>query len=188
MRRAHGVVRPALLAAAALLLSACGIPTTGVVESGEPGTGIRSTVTLYLFQDHGGLFAVPRDIPQPAGVEAAVNTLFDGPDEAERRAGLTSGLPKLTKDPRVRSEGAGVWIELDFDTRPQFEKTLKQLSGFSLNQLVCTAARARQAEAPDLGVVSVTITASLGTPESRWSTKGDSVVCAKAGLLPSSSR
>lgn len=34
-------LRPALLCTTALLLASCGIPESGVVETGEPATGIR---------------------------------------------------------------------------------------------------------------------------------------------------
>lgn len=63
MSPVHRAARPALLLlAGVLLLGACGIPTTGVVGSGEPATGIRSTTTLY-FTGEDGLVAVPAGSP-----------------------------------------------------------------------------------------------------------------------------
>lgn len=174
MRPAHRVARPALLVTAAFLLSACGIPTTGVVEAGESATGIRPAATVYFLKNR-ALTGVPRKVGRRTEVEGAVAAAFNGPDSAERRAGLTSGLPALVNDPTVRTEGARVRIELDFATRPQLSAALKQLSmSLSLSQLVCTAAGARQAEDPDIGPVSVTVTASVGGAKGRWRAEGNS--------------
>lgn len=185
MRPAHRVARSALLVAAALLLCACGIPTTGVVDSGEPATGIRSTTTVYFLKNR-VLTAVPRKVAGRTDVEAAVAAVFRGPDSAERLEGLTTGLPAPANGPTVRTEGAGVRIELDFATRPQFAAALKLLSRrFSLGQLVCTAAGARQAEEPDIGTVSVIVTASVGGAEPLWSAEGDSSTrCSRTGRTP----
>ncbi|MEU8626555.1 hypothetical protein [Streptomyces sp. NPDC048669] len=185
MRPAHRVARPALLAAAALLLCACGIPTTGVVEAGESATGIRPAATVYFLKNR-ALTAVPRKVGRRAEIEGAVAAVFKGPDSAERRAGLTSGLPALVNDPTVRTEGARVRIELDFDTSPQLSAALKLLSVTpSLNQLVCTAAGARQAEDPDIGSVSVTVTASAGDAKGRWRAEGNSGTgCSNARRAP----
>ncbi|MFJ8754344.1 hypothetical protein ACIREO_34210 [Streptomyces sp. NPDC102441] len=184
MRRAHRTARPALLAAAALLLSACGIPTTGVVESGEPATGIRSITTVYFLKNH-VLTAVPRAVAQRAGVEVAVKTLFSGPDDSERLAGLNSGLPTLTLDPSVRIEGTRVWIELGFATRSQLSDARKRLSGTpTLSQLTCTVGRALQAEDPGIGSVSVIVMTSMGDSDDPWSTEGNSSSCTRSGRFP----
>lgn len=183
MRRAHRAVRPALLVAAVLLLSACGIPTTGVVDSGEPATGVRSTTTVYFIKNR-VLTAVPRKVAQRAGTEAAVKAVFSGPDDSEQLAGLTSALPTLTKDPVVRTEGTGVRIELGFDTRPQFAVARRLLTGTGLTQLVCTAVLARRAEDPGIGSVSVIVTASSEGSDSLWSTEGNSVICSKTRRIP----
>jgi hypothetical protein len=183
MRRAHRAVRPALLVAAVLLLSACGIPTTGVVGSGEPATGVRLTTTVYFIKT-GVLTPVPRRVAQRAVTDAAVKAVFSGPDNSEQRAGMTSGLPTLTKDPMVRTAGAKVLIKLGFDTRPQFAAARRMLTGTGLTQLVCTAVLARQAEDPGIGSVSVIVTASLEGLDSFWGTEGNSVICSKTRRLP----
>ncbi|MFC9843469.1 hypothetical protein ACFWFF_02875 [Streptomyces sp. NPDC060223] len=46
MRPPRRVSRTALLVTTALLLSSCDIPKTGVVEVGEPATGIRRSRSL----------------------------------------------------------------------------------------------------------------------------------------------
>ncbi|GGM96505.1 hypothetical protein [Streptomyces fuscichromogenes] len=182
MSRAHRAARPALLVAAAFLLSACGIPTTGVVESGEPATGLRSTTTVYFLKNR-VLTAVPRRIARRADTEAAVEAVFSGPDDSDRLSGLTSRLPRLPKDPTVRTAGATVRIALGFDTRPQFVQARRLLLGAALGQLVCTAAAARRAEDPAVvGPVSVTVTASVNSGDSGdnlWNTEGNSTICTK---------
>jgi hypothetical protein len=173
----HRSVRPALLLlAGALLLCACGIPTTGVVGSGEPATGIRSTTTLY-FTGKGGLVAVPRRIPERAGTEATVRLLFQGPTSSERSAGMTSRLPKLKKDPTVRADGAKRSIELEFDNQADFASTAKALAGNALAQLVCTAVSARHAEDPDVIWVDVAIKATVSGTKIQWSTEGRAATC-----------
>jgi hypothetical protein len=179
MSPVHRAARPALLAAGALLLCACGIPTTGVVGSGEPATGIRSTTTVY-FMRKGGLVAVPRRTPQRADVEAAVKVLFQGPSTSDERAGVTSRLPRLRKDPTVRTDGAEVSIALGFDSRQEFGAALKSLSATALDQLVCTVVSARHAEDPDVESVEVAVTATMGGAENHWRTEGNSATCAKS--------
>ncbi|MEV0741491.1 hypothetical protein AB0I51_37440 [Streptomyces sp. NPDC050549] len=177
MSPVHRAVRPALLLlAGALLLGACGIPTTGVVGSGEPGTGVRSTVTLY-FTGKGGLVAVPRRIPQRPGVEAAVRLLFQGPTRPELSRGVGSLLRKLKKDPTVRADGAEVSIELRFDDPADFPGTVKPLFGNALAQVVCTAAGALHAEDPHVASVEVVIKATVGGAKSRWSAEGRDARC-----------
>lgn len=176
MSPVHRAVRPALLLASALLLGACGIPTTGVVGSGEPATGIRSTVTLY-FPGKGGLIAVPRRTPRRPGVEAAVRLLFQGPTSSEQRAGMVSMLPSLENDPTVRADGAKVSIELGFDDRADFATAAKTLRGDALAQLACTAVSARHAEDPGIESVKVVVKATMRGAEDQWNAEGHSATC-----------
>ena len=177
MSPVHRAVRPALLLlAGALLLGACGIPTTGVVGSGEPATGVRSTITLY-FTGKRGLVAVPRRIPQRPGVAAAVRLLFQGPTRSELSVGMGSLLRKLKKDPTVRADGAKVSIELRFDDPADYPATVKPLIGDALAQVVCTAAGARHAEDPDVESVEVVIKATVRGAKSPWSAEGRDATC-----------
>jgi hypothetical protein len=172
----HRAVRPALLLASTLLLGACGIPTTGVVGSGEPATGVRSTTTLY-FTGKGGLVAVPRRIPQRPGVAAAVRLLFQGPTSSEQSRGMGSLLQKLKKDPTVRADGAKVSIKLRFDDPADYPVTVKPLIGDALAQVVCTAVSARHTEDPDVESVEVVIKATVRGAMSPWSAEGHEATC-----------
>ncbi|MET8569457.1 hypothetical protein [Streptomyces sp. NPDC004783] len=155
---------PALLTAA-LALSACDIPATGVVEAGEPATGVLeppgstpaptetralpfTTVPLY-FLDDGSLVAVPRTVPGPAELGTTVLMLFKGPDAEERGRGLTTGLPRLSTVPTLRTDGASVTVQLP--------EAAAGLSDTAVDQLACTVAGARLHQDPELGSVQVTV-------------------------------
>ncbi|WP_405910495.1 hypothetical protein OG742_43825 [Streptomyces sp. NBC_00828] len=155
--------RPALLFATALLLSSCGIPETGVVETGEPATGIRPAQLLY-FVSEGAVVAVHRQVViGPVGVETAVEAVLEGPDVTERRRGMTTELPRLTGDATVGTDGGRVTVELPVGTR--------HLTETALTQLICTAAGA----GPDKTSTKVTVT----VPDA-WRTEGSSETCASA--------
>jgi hypothetical protein len=153
MRPAHRTARTALLASAALLLSACGIPATGVVESGAPATGIKSPTLIYFFRND-ALIPVPRKTGRGVDVAMVMRLLIQGPSDQEQRAGVTTAMLPLKGYPKVWNEGANVSILLPPDNRP--------LSNAALEQLVCTAAHARHTQDPDVGSVQVTITYPSG--------------------------
>ena len=188
MSPVHRAARSAQLVASVLLLCvlcACGIPTTGVVGSGEPATGVQSTTTVYFTGKLGRVIAVPRRTPQRTGVEAAVKLLFQGPSTSEQLAGAFTALPRLKKDPVVRTDGAKVSIELVFDTRPEFARGFTSLDrDDALEQLACTAAGARHAEDPDVESVEVVVVITMTGVERHWITKGDSATCAKSVRIP----
>jgi hypothetical protein len=154
MRPAHRPARPALLVSAVLLLSACGIPATGVVESGAPATGVRPP-TLVYFVSNGTPVPALRRADTLVGVVAAVRMLLRGPDPSELKAGLTSAIPPVKSDPRIWTEGSKVSILMPEYVRP--------LSEVAFRQLVCTAVSARHTEAPDIGSVEVIVMTSLGS-------------------------
>ncbi|CAM5710783.1 hypothetical protein SGRIM128S_05103 [Streptomyces griseomycini] len=105
-----------LLLAALLPLSACGIPETGVVEAGEPATGVLDpgvtsvpsesvpeavplvTIPLYFVED-GSLAAVDRTVPGSTDLGSTLLMLFKGPDAKERGRGLTTELPPAAEAP-----------------------------------------------------------------------------------------
>ncbi|MEV0936235.1 hypothetical protein ACIBMX_47405 [Streptomyces phaeochromogenes] len=136
-RRGRGkrAVRAGLsLTAAALLLSSCGIPSTGVVEAGEAATGIRPAYVLYFVRQD-TLLGVRSRVPGAFDIGTAVALLFQGPDAVLGRKGLTTELPPLTSPPTVRADGARLSVELPRGTEP--------LTRTALAQLTCTIAAAR---------------------------------------------
>ncbi|MFJ8113687.1 hypothetical protein [Streptomyces sp. NPDC096132] len=179
VRRAALLVVPAALA-----LSACGIPATGVVEAGGPASGIPATTPLYFVRD-GGLVAVHRSVPEAGDVRAAVEALLQGPDEQERLQGLTTLLaqvsepttlfPTVTASPaqdgtagspsvdptespsravRVTTERDGVTVELPAGMAKVFDRAAEQV--------ICTAARAFLLAPRDVESATVTVTSSDG--------------------------
>jgi len=122
------------LTAAALLLSSCGIPSTGVVEAGEAATGIRPAYVLYFVRQD-TLLGVRSQVPGAFDIGTAVELLFRGPEAQLGRKGLTTELPPLPSPPTVRTDGARVSVELPRGTRP--------LTRTALAQLTCTIADAR---------------------------------------------
>jgi hypothetical protein len=173
VRTTRRAARLVPLVAAAFLLSACGIPTTGVVQAGDPGTGVsQPTVVVYFVENDvpGGLGApvpVSRPVDGPAGVATAVDSLFRGLDAEDQRHGLTTALPRLTAGPTVLAEGAVVRIGLPAGT--------PQLSLTAMLQLVCTVGYATQGGFP-LGSPVLVAVAVPG----RWQTAGTSWECVKA--------
>ncbi|MGX1910759.1 hypothetical protein ACWIID_18120 [Streptomyces phaeochromogenes] len=134
-RRGQRAVRSGLsLTAAALLLSSCGIPSTGVVEAGEAATGIRPAYVLYFVRQD-TLLGVRSQVPGIFDIGTAVELLFRGPDAILGRKGLTTELPRLTSPVAVRASGARVSVELPRGTEP--------LNRTALAQLTCTIADAR---------------------------------------------
>jgi hypothetical protein len=141
-------------AAAALLLAGCGIPSTGVVEAGEPGAGLQPTTLLYFVRD-GVLFPVARPVPGPVTAEGAVALLYKGPDVRDRLMGLISDLPPPTALPSVHTSGSDVTLTLPAGTT---------LARIAVDQLICTAAAAHAAEIPETALPApATLTTPHGT-------------------------
>ncbi|MFJ8810494.1 hypothetical protein [Streptomyces sp. NPDC102490] len=155
-----------LLLAALLPLSACGIPETGVVEAGEPATGVLDPgvtsapsesvpeavpfvkVPLY-FVENGSLVAVDRTVPGPTDLGSTLLMLFKGPDDKERGRGLTTELPRAAEAPTIRTDGTGVSVRLP--------RSAGSLSDTAVDQLACTVAVARLHQDPALGSAQVTV-------------------------------
>lgn len=165
-----------LLVLAGAPLSGCGIQETGVVGAGRPPVGDllpprESRVLLFFFSPDGELLPVPRivDVPWQGDPEIsaseseeaskalsplkAVTALLDGPNKAERRAGLRNA-PTLPREAsaadRVVTGDSTVEVRLDLRVR--------RLSAPARDQLVCTAAFAAQTQ----GALSVTLVGGDG--------------------------
>ncbi|MEI5036336.1 hypothetical protein RB201_37800 [Streptomyces sp. S1A(2023)] len=178
-RREFRAVRIAtLLLLAGAPLSGCGIQETGVVGAGRPPVGDLlpprdSRMLLFFFSPDDELLPVPRivDVPWQAGSGSsppesgeasealspltAVSTLLDGPNKAERRAGLRNApsLPGETSAvDRVVTRGTTVEVRLNLRVR--------RLSASARDQLlVCTAAFAAHTQ----GAMPVTLVGQDGS-------------------------
>lgn len=176
-RRVFRTVRLAtLLLLAGAPLSGCGIQETGVVGAGRPPVGDllpprESRVLLFFFSPDDQLLPVPRNVhvpwqggsgtSTPESGEAsealspttAVTALLDGPNKAERRAGLRNApsLPgEASAADRVMTRGTTVEVRLSLRVR--------RLSASARDQLVCTAAFAAHAQ----GAMPVTLVGQDG--------------------------
>ncbi|MEU2432046.1 hypothetical protein ABZ611_21475 [Streptomyces sp. NPDC007861] len=138
--------------AAALSLTACGVPPSDVIQAGEPASGMFSAapkasapvVVFLYFLDDGVLTAHPRTIAGPADLGTVVGALFGGPTPGETMT-VTTELPRLTDAPVVTA-GRGVKdvsIKLPGDAAP--------FSRPAMLQLACTVAHvSRSLTAPSL--------------------------------------
>ncbi|MDX3095497.1 hypothetical protein PV417_13200 [Streptomyces sp. ME19-03-3] len=127
--------------AAALTLTACGVPPTGVIGAGEPAHGLSSAdpgtpltptiVPLYFLRD-GELSAYGRKTTVPVNVENAVRLLFAGPtlDEAAK---ITTELPRVKGALEVAAGADAVEVRLP--------KGVSPLSHRAMMQLACTVSR-----------------------------------------------
>ncbi|MGW5349494.1 hypothetical protein ACWERV_03115 [Streptomyces sp. NPDC004031] len=171
VRRGGRGLAVAAALAALVGLAGCGIPTTGVVEAGEPGSGVRPVVTLYFVRaTDGTLTTVQRRESVPMGAEGALELLFKGPDPME---GKLLDLITLVFPPpgsvRLDRTEDGVAVDLGPD--------VGRLPPAAVDQIVCTAATAESVLSPDATPLPVTVTAS-GRPQ--HGTLQDLAACATA--------
>ncbi|GAA4976021.1 hypothetical protein GCM10023205_48830 [Yinghuangia aomiensis] len=130
------------VAAALFCTFGCGLPTTGPVDAGIPGTGILrpaasgqpASVYVYLI-DERSLIAVPRTTPGDGGPQQALNLLLAGLMPEDRRKGLVTAVPADLVAARVTSDG-GV-IRIDIPT------AVAQPTKPAVEQIVCTVTGAR---------------------------------------------
>ncbi|CAL9328337.1 hypothetical protein [Streptomyces sp. Tu 3180] len=174
MRRARTCRRTGAVAVASgmLLLGGCGIRETDVIEAGGPASVqafvdhdlemllffhsregvispvVRSADSVIEYGPEGGMVAgqVPTGAGSaPVATEKVILALFSGPDERDRRAGLTTSLPPA---PPALSAGA-----LRVEVSPGGEKVttdlpvaLDGLDRAALRQLICTIAYSHDAD------------------------------------------
>ncbi|MEV0263132.1 hypothetical protein AB0I49_17610 [Streptomyces sp. NPDC050617] len=125
-----------LTATLMLTLTACGVPQSGVIEAGEPASGMFSassqpptpaTVSLFFLRD-GNLTAYPRRTGDAADLQAVVRLLFEGPTAAEA-ATATTQLPRLTDAPRLTTGDDGMLsIRLPGGAAPLSRQAMRQLA------------------------------------------------------------
>ncbi|MFJ2214067.1 hypothetical protein ACIQVO_10610 [Streptomyces sp. NPDC101062] len=167
------------LAAPLLLAAGCRIPGTGVVQAGEPATGVRPVVLLYLVKN-GVLYPVARSADVVStDVDTAVALAFRGPQPAEIRGGVTTELPRSGIRPRVVVDGDRISVELPRQGR---------LTPLAVDQLVCTVAAARALEvrdaAPAVTVVDRAGRRTVTAAEARCPTGDSSSDAFRPGEIP----
>ncbi|MGW0953524.1 hypothetical protein ACWDAO_06890 [Streptomyces sp. NPDC001212] len=175
MKAAHRVWM--LIAPAFFALSACGIPTTGVVEAGGPASGIKPTTPVYFVRD-GALVAVPRTTDKPGDAGAALQMLLIGPTSTEVDEHLSTEVPgKPAEMPQALATAApepapasptpertspdGPTVSLhDNALSIRLPPGFGALSRLATEQLICTAAAAHRMG--DLSSNAMTVTVSDG--------------------------
>lgn len=144
MKGRRALVVPAL----GIALMGCGVQPTGVVDAGEPASGLTSGMRLYFASSSGlrGVSLLDHEIETLGGV---MKRLAMGPSLAERNEGLTSvyeigGYSVTGKGTRVtlRLEGGYPGTGRDLGT----------------GQLVCTLSRAQSVLDPEVRADEVEVT------------------------------
>ncbi len=148
-RRRRGIVLTVLGAA----LVGCGVQPTGVVEAGEPASGLTRGMRLYFASD-AGLRAVPLLDREVGGLDAAMKLLAEGPTAAERREGLTT-LLHAPGGYTVTGGGDRVTVELE---GPYWAEARDQVTG----QLVCTLASFQSVREAEIRADDVEVTIRPG--------------------------
>ncbi|AXG76354.1 hypothetical protein [Streptomyces paludis] len=151
----------ALLIAGLALTAGCRIPETGVVQAGEPATGVRAEAFVYLVLDGRLVPVFRRARAAPVDEAGAVAMVLRDLTPDERQAGLSTRLPSLpagAEPPRVTVNGDRISVELSF---------AKPLEGLAMAQLVCTVADARTVTNPDADPAALTVTLVMGETRAR---------------------
>ncbi|WP_411146285.1 hypothetical protein [Streptomyces sp. x-80] len=116
------------------LLGGCGIPSTGVLNSGAPATGLIRGMRVYFATD-AGLRAVSRPSQAVEDLQDALKLLSVGPSKSERASGMTNLLESIGG---ITASGTGEKITVVLS-----EAELPADDNLRLGQLVCTLARAQ---------------------------------------------
>ncbi|MFD5937705.1 GerMN domain-containing protein [Streptomyces griseus] len=148
-----GCVRGAVLTALGAALVACGVQPTGVIDAGEPASGLTRGMRLYYASDT-GLRAVPVLDRESGSLDAVMKLLAQGPTAAERREGLTT-LLHAPSGYAVTGDGPRVTVELE---GPYWAEARDQVTG----QLVCTLASFQSVSEAEVRADDVEVTISPG--------------------------
>lgn len=132
-----------LVLAVLLLVSACGIKPTPVLEAGPaptlriPASEGRGTDLILYFVLADRVTPVVRPSAGVVGIESALTMLMDGPSVDERAGGYRTDLPRLS-GAITSTPGPPTTITVPFPLKP--------ITGAGINQLVCTAFAALAAQ------------------------------------------
>ncbi|WP_234440480.1 hypothetical protein [Streptomyces rimosus] len=129
----------ALLLFLALLLTGCGISSTGYVQAGAPAQGIRQPGTAtytarIFFVSPLGIHAAARPADGPVGPQEALDLLVKGPTEAERARGLVSVVPPMPGRLTAVPANGAVSVHLPVP--------VSRMEAAAVHQIACTAANA----------------------------------------------
>ncbi|MGW3212167.1 GerMN domain-containing protein [Streptomyces parvus] len=151
MRFRRGVVLTAL----AFVLVGCGVGVrpTGVIDAGEPASGLTRGKRLYYASDT-GLRAVPLLDRENDTLDAVMKLLAQGPTAAERREGLTT-LLHAPSGYTVTGDGPRVTVTLE---GPYWAQPRDRATG----QLVCTLASFQSVREAEVRADHVEVTISPG--------------------------
>ncbi|MEU5400616.1 hypothetical protein ABZ348_15155 [Streptomyces sp. NPDC005963] len=140
--------RGCVVAALGIGLLGCGVQPTGVVDAGEPASGLTSGARLYFASNSGlrGVSLIDKEIKDLASV---IKLLALGPSPTEQRDGLTSVFE--IGGYTVTGEGTRVTLHL---AGPYGQSGRDQGTG----QLVCTLARAQSVLEPEVMFDDVEVT------------------------------
>ncbi|MFH8881194.1 GerMN domain-containing protein [Streptomyces californicus] len=155
MRWRGGVLALAVLAAVLAPLTGCGVGVrpTGVLDAGEPASGLTRGERLYYASDT-GLRAVPLLDREGDELAAVMKLLAQGPTAAERRQGLTT-LLHAPGGYTVTGDGPRVTVELE---GPYWAEARDQVTG----QLVCTLASFQSVREAEVRADDVEVTIRPG--------------------------
>ncbi|MFJ4850418.1 MULTISPECIES: hypothetical protein [unclassified Streptomyces] len=127
-------------AAAALTLGACGVPPSGVIQAGEPASGIsRADAQPASSAD---VYFLVNGVPAPYGrkvvgareLSAVLALLFDGPAKSEAAESATTELPRMIAAPHATTDNGTVSVLLPGNLSP--------FSHAAMLQLTCTVTHA----------------------------------------------
>ncbi|MEU7637064.1 MULTISPECIES: GerMN domain-containing protein [unclassified Streptomyces] len=141
-----------MCAVVALLLPAvagCGIRPTGVIDAGEPITGLSKGMRIYFASDT-GLRGVSRPGLQVRQLDSVLKLLLTGPNESEQKSGLTN-LVLLDGSYHASANGNRVTLDAP-DTYLSADDRLRN------GQLVCSLARAQAVLHPTLRPDDIQVT------------------------------
>ncbi|MBK1783821.1 hypothetical protein [Prauserella cavernicola] len=140
------------LAAAATLLTGCGIDASGVLDGGDAPTGVAPGVTLYFVDDRGELRGQLTQSSRLGDVTNAVDLLLrigDGSSD-----GLRSDLPRVESlGPTVTVAGTVLTVNVPLARR--------DVGPLGVDQLVCTALGVRT-QSGDTGVTHAVVSFTHG--------------------------
>ncbi|MFB7915355.1 hypothetical protein [Streptomyces sp. NPDC056061] len=131
-----------------IVLTGCGVPSTGVIGAGEPASGLTRGIRLY-YASADGLRGVPVLDKKVDDLNGVLKLLGQDPPPLEQRGGLTS----LVRLGGYSASGTGTRVTVRVDG-PYSETESDQGTG----QLVCTLARAQSVLDPKVRADDVEVT------------------------------